>query len=126
MTSSWHMCVGSEAVNPEAECFQSQSWTRIVRDSRRAPQEALAGLLGCIDSFSDEELCWVGVEVVEAIIDCGWPEVQAEFEAALRGSASLRKAASCAAPQDDEVYEFLQRSLRPGEDVGRQSVLGDE
>jgi hypothetical protein len=109
-------------VNPEAACFQNPAWAKIVRDSSRAPREALAGLLGCIDSFSDDELCWVGVEVVEAIIDCGWHEVQAEFEAALRESASLRKAASCAAPQDAEVYALLQSSLRPGEDVGRRSV----
>ena len=109
-------------MNSEAECFQNPAWAKIVRDSRRAPREALAGLLGCIDSFSDDELCWVGVEVVEAIIDCGWPEVHAEFEAALRERASLRKAASCAAPQDAEVYALLQRSLRPGEDVGSSSV----
>jgi hypothetical protein len=109
-------------VNPEAECFQNSAWAKIVRDSVRAPREALAGLLDCIDGFSDDELCWVGVEVVEAILDCGWPEVRAEFEVALRENASLRKAASCAAPQDDEVYALLQRSLRPGEDVGSRKV----
>ena len=119
--------VRSEAVDPsQAECFKSPAWIEIVRNSCRAPREALAGLLGCIDSFSDDELCWVGVVVVEAIIDCGWAEIHAEFEAALRESTSLRKAASCAGPQDDEVYALLQRSLRPGEDVGRRKVSRDD
>jgi hypothetical protein len=108
-------------VNGDAECFNTPEWVSIVRIACTAPHEALAALMGCIDGFSDDELCWVGVEVVEAIIDCGWPEIRLEFEAALRESANLRKASSCATPQSDEACELLERSLRPGEDVGRRT-----
>jgi hypothetical protein len=104
----------------KGETFKTSEWTKIVRDSVSAPSQALAALLDCIDHFTDDELCWVGVEAVEAIVDCGWPGIRAEFEAALRTSSNFRKAASCAGPQPDGTYELIQRSLRPGEDIGRK------
>jgi hypothetical protein len=111
---------------PDGEFFHSPTWVAIVRNSCTHPREALTALLACIDRFTDDELCWVGVEVVEAIIDRGWPAIRPELEAALGESASLRKASSCAGPQSAEACELLERSLRPGEDVRSRSSLRDD
>lgn len=104
------------------DAFNTPLWGELARACLDAPSFALAELLPLIDGLSDDELCWVGVGYVEAIIDCGWPGIRPELEAALAQSANLRKAASCAGPQDDEAWAIIERSLRPGEDVGRQST----
>src|SRR5205807_1628765 len=50
----------------------------------------------CKNAPSDTALCFLGVQVVEPLLDLHWKEIGAAFEAEARRTPSVRKALSCA------------------------------
>lgn len=71
---------------------------------------------------SDEALCWLGVALLEPLIELHWRALGDAVDRALKQSPSLRKAFSCVwlSGVPAEIENRWEELIRPDEDVGRQ------
>jgi hypothetical protein len=53
-------------------------------------------LLLCDNAPNDQALCFLGVQLVEPLLDLHWKEIGSAFETEVRRRPALRKALSCA------------------------------
>ena len=77
----------------------------------------LARLVAFADGLADDDLGHL-FEHLEALVDSSWGEVETDFEAALAGHASLRKAVSFCGFRDTAVHRRIMTYVGPDEDLG--------
>jgi hypothetical protein len=78
----------------------------------------------CENAPNDDVLCFLGVRLVEPLLDLHWKQIGSAFEAEARRRLSLRKALSCAwldlkGRGSHEMEQRLLSLLPPREDTGR-------
>ena len=79
----------------------------------------------CDNAPNDDVLCFIGVQMVEPLLDLHWKEIGSAFEVEARRRESLRKALTCAwldlkGRAGKEMEQRLRDLLGPGEDIARQ------
>ena len=80
----------------------------------------------CETASDDDDLCWIGVNLVEPLLDLHWKAVHDRFEKAAISSANVRKALSCATldirPRGKRKGALVEHRLRdligPNENIG--------
>jgi hypothetical protein len=79
----------------------------------------------CENAPGDDALCFLGVRMVEPLLDLHWKEIGSGFEAEARRTPSLRQARSCAwlnlKGSTGQDLEPRLRSLIEPDHVGRRS-----
>lgn len=84
------------------------------------PMEALDVVLRTCDRAPDDDaLCWIGVVLVEPLLDTHWKMISLRFEAEARKRRALRVAYSCA-------WTHLPRQARPWEERMRNLMTRDD
>ncbi len=92
------------------------------------PIQTLAEIVTVANDSPDEDLVWVGVVLIDPLLDCHWDEIVDAFEVAMRTNARLRMAFSCAAPGEvpEEQIQRLMRLVGKSEHVGDRPPGGQE
>jgi hypothetical protein len=83
--------------------------------------DGIPALVALAESLPDDRLCWLGVSVLEPLLDQRWEQVGEAFERAAQTGPSLRKALSCAWLNDHQLQERLHALVRPEENIGRRT-----
>jgi hypothetical protein len=85
---------------------------------------ALKMVIAVCDIADDDALCWIGVSIIEPLLDLHWQEIGEAFEQEARRRAPLRRALSCASldlkgPHHREAEARLMGLIEPDDDIGR-------
>jgi hypothetical protein len=98
---------------------------RVYRLVTSSVADGFPALVALADTLPADRLCWLGVSVIEPLLDQHWEEVGEAFEQAAHTHSSLRKALSCASLNDHQLNDRLHGLVRSEEDIGRRSATDD-
>lgn len=104
----------------EISLFYGDVATRL-KDDPNASLRRLEDL--CQEAPDEDHLLVLAVEMLDPLLDAHWDEIGQEFEARMQRSSALRRCWSYTmADLPKEAMNRLDALLKPGEDIGRESV----
>jgi hypothetical protein len=85
-------------------------------------------LRACAAAPSDDALCWIGVTLVEPLLDLHWREIGEAFLRAAEGSSPVRRALSCSWHHivEQRTRSEAERVIARDLEARLEAAVGDE
>jgi hypothetical protein len=91
-------------------------------------KRSLEVVLAACAAAPDDRLCWIGVTLVEALLDLHWREIGELFLRAAESSRAVRRALSCSDRHIVEQYtrSEAERVVARAVEARLEAVIGEE